>query len=395
MFKNFFRKVRATLKNSPEAIAIAAGAVTGLPFFGKANPMVQMATKFLPNILTSQYQKNPLQSFLVNQALTKGTEKLVGTDFAQQFLNPNAVTTDDAGNVIDTSSGQVGTRMSSMDAADAANMGGGQFTSPMESNLKFGEQMRGLQALANQTEDATGGRFKMTDILTGLYDKDGLTGKGKLLGSIAATLGPGLATYLALVGDTPEDPAAAKEYRSAVDDYYSAKARGENPNPADYGLSPTPAEDMLKGLRYNTATGQYEDVAATRGGMAMGGVAGMFDDAPPIDARSELMDVLNIRDMANMDRKVDPGLVSVPMSGMSNEVRQANTGGVVGLALGGLEKRGMVRGPGGPKDDKIPAMLSNGEFVFTAKAVDNAGGPNAMYNLMNKLDPESSKGPTA
>ena len=87
MFKNFFRKVRATLKNSPEAIAIAAGAVTGLPFFGKANPMVQMATKFLPNILTSQYQKNPLQSFLVNQALTKGTEKLVGTDFAQQFLN--------------------------------------------------------------------------------------------------------------------------------------------------------------------------------------------------------------------------------------------------------------------------------------------------------------------
>jgi hypothetical protein len=126
----------------------------------------------------------------------------------------------------------------------------------------------------------------------------------------------------------------------------------------------------------------------------MGGVAGMFDDAPPIDARSELMDVLNIRDMANMDRATDPGLVSMPMSGMSNEVKQANTGGVVGLALGGLEKRGMVYGPGGPKDDKIPAMLSNGEFVFTAKAVDNAGGPNAMYNLMNKLDPESSKGPT-
>jgi hypothetical protein len=393
MFKNFFRKVRATLKNSPEAIAIAAGFATGLPMFANANPMVQMATRFLPNILTSQYQKNPLMSFLTNQALTAGTEKLVGTDFAQQFLNPdgtmNISTADGTGG-----GAQVGTRMSSMDAADAANVGGGQFTSPMESNLKYGEQIRGLNTLAQQTEDATGGRFKMTDIFTGLYDKDGLTGKGKLLGSIASTLGPGLATYLALVGDTPEDPAAAKEYRSAVDEYYAAKARGENPNPADYGLSPTPAEDMLKGLRYNTATGQYEDVAATRGGMAQGGVAGMFDDAPPIDARSELMDVLNIRDMANMDRKVDPGLVSVPMSGMSNEVKQVNTGGVIGLALGGLEKRGMVYGPGGPKDDKIPAMLSNGEFVFTAKAVDNAGGPNAMYNLMNKLDPESSKGPT-
>jgi len=55
-------------------------------------------------------------------------------------------------------------------------------------------------------------------------------------------------------------------------------------------------------------------------------------------------------------------------------------------------KMGMISGPGGPKDDKIPAMLSDGEFVFTAKAVDNAGGPRAMYKMMNKLDPESSKG---
>ena len=52
---------------------------------------------------------------------------------------------------------------------------------------------------------------------------------------------------------------------------------------------------------------------------------------------------------------------------------------------------GMISGPGGPKDDKIPAMLSNGEFVFTAKAVKEAGGPGVMYSMMNKLDPESEK----
>ena len=65
------------------------------------------------------------------------------------------------------------------------------------------------------------------------------------------------------------------------------------------------------------------------------------------------------------------------------------------LATGGdtfPRKLGQITGPGGPKEDKVPAMLSAGEFVFTAKAVDNAGGPKAMYNLMNKLDPESSKG---
>ena len=375
MFKNFFRKVRATLKNSPEAIAIAAGAATGFPIFDKMNPLAKVATKFLPNILTAQYQKNPLQSFLVNQALTAGTEKLIGTDFAQGILNPNAVpATTDSGAVVNAPG------ISGLTAEQAA-----------EASAKMGQEMKGLMGLDKLTKDKTG--FKMTDVFTGLVDEDGLTGKGKLLGSLAATLGPGLATYLALVGDTPETPEAAKEYRSAVDDYYEAKAKGENPNPADYGLSPTPAEDMLKGLRYNTATGFFENVAPTRGGMAMGGVAGMFDDAPPIDPRAELMDAFNIREMANMDRKVDPGLVSIPMSGMSNEVRQAKTGGVVGLALGGLEKRGMVYGPGGPKDDKIPAMLSDGEFVFTAKSVENAGGPQAMYNLMNKLDPESSKGP--
>ena len=55
-------------------------------------------------------------------------------------------------------------------------------------------------------------------------------------------------------------------------------------------------------------------------------------------------------------------------------------------------KIGMINGPGGPKEDKIPAMLSDGEFVMTAKAVDNAGGPKSMYNLMNRLDPDSSRG---
>jgi hypothetical protein len=53
---------------------------------------------------------------------------------------------------------------------------------------------------------------------------------------------------------------------------------------------------------------------------------------------------------------------------------------------------GEISGPGGPKEDKIPAMLSDGEFVMTAKAVDNAGGPKSMYNLMNRLDPDSSRG---
>jgi len=55
-------------------------------------------------------------------------------------------------------------------------------------------------------------------------------------------------------------------------------------------------------------------------------------------------------------------------------------------------KTGPINGPGTGTSDDIPAMLSDGEFVFTAKAVRNAGGGSRrkgaarMYKLMKKLE---------
>jgi len=374
MFKNFFRKVRATLKNSGEGIAAAAG--FALPFMGSMNPMAALAMKFLPNILSAQYQDNPLQALLKNQAIT--TAATAGTKFLRPDVDPAAIV-------------NRGTSTSSFDAP-----GNEVAASVMDdANLATGKTMKGLQELNQLTKETTGSKFGLPDFLTGLYDDDGLTGKGKLIGSLASSLGPGLATYLALIGEDNPETMDPKEYRSAVDDYYSAKARGENPNPADYGLAPTPAEDMVGDLRFEGGE-NYSDVPASRSGMAMGGVAGINADSTPLelDPRENLMSALNIRDKAIASRG-SVGLSAMPMTDMSQDVKQANMGGIIGLAMGGLEKRGMVYGPGGPKEDKIPARLSNGEFVMTAKSVDNAGGPQAMYNLMNKLDPESSKGPTA
>ena len=84
----------------------------------------------------------------------------------------------------------------------------------------------------------------------------------------------------------------------------------------------------------------------------------------------------------------------------SQQVQTVADGGVMDLryldkyAMGGEfpRRQGEISGPGGPKDDLVPAMLSDGEFVMTAKAVENAGGPRVMYNLMNSLDPDSSRG---
>jgi hypothetical protein len=75
------------------------------------------------------------------------------------------------------------------------------------------------------------------------------------------------------------------------------------------------------------------------------------------------------------------------------------------LAKGGIpeptqfpRKNGPINGPGSGTSDDIPAMLSDGEFVFTAKAVRNAGsgsrrkGAARMYKLMKMLEGGPVKG---
>ena len=121
--------------------------------------------------------------------------------------------------------------------------------------------------------------------------------------------------------------------------------------------------------------------------------------APP------LIDAASVdEDDRSMEEKF-PGFYNIypetPYYGMfGNRVPTVADGGIMDIrymdkyAMGGEfpRRQGQISGPGGPKDDLVPAMLSDGEFVMTAKAVENAGGPRVMYNLMNSLDPDSSRG---
>lgn len=72
-------------------------------------------------------------------------------------------------------------------------------------------------------------------------------------------------------------------------------------------------------------------------------------------------------------------------------------GGIMALNQGSRpthfpRKTGPIDGPGTGTSDSIPAMLSDGEFVFTARAVRNAGGGSRrkgarrMYKLMKMLE---------
>ena len=79
------------------------------------------------------------------------------------------------------------------------------------------------------------------------------------------------------------------------------------------------------------------------------------------------------------------------------EYRQYRNGGEVDgvldrrmFAANPMLNGGDIQGPGGPKDDLIPVMASNGEFMLSKAAVDQAGGGNhsegiAMLEAFNEL----------
>ena len=62
-----------------------------------------------------------------------------------------------------------------------------------------------------------------------------------------------------------------------------------------------------------------------------------------------------------------------------------NTYQVAGTNIRYRAGGGEVTGPGGPKDDEIPAMLSNGEHVLTADEVVKAGGQGQIYALRSAI----------
>ena len=173
-------------------------------------------------------------------------------------------------------------------------------------------------------------------------------GTGTAAGGIASTLIPAIGSYFAYKADKPQP--VDTNPMSPVDKKYGSQ----------YGTGGR-TDVLVKKTMYNPADGKYYDAVNADG------VFYNFGNEPENQPQGG-------------DRLAQGGIVGLTMKAGGEAYPR---------------RQGMIRGPGGPKEDLIPAKLSNGEFVFTAKAVKNAGGPEAMYDMMNTLDPESSKGPRA
>jgi hypothetical protein len=117
------------------------------------------------------------------------------------------------------------------------------------------------------------------------------------------------------------------------------------------------------------------------------------------EAAQQAGGTLSYADASNAARNLGIPLSMLQGPLITGAPRLLNMGGIAALAQGGYPRRtGQISGPGTEKSDSIPAMLSDGEFVMTAKAVRGAGkgnrraGAKQMYKLMHQLEKNSERG---
>lgn len=115
---------------------------------------------------------------------------------------------------------------------------------------------------------------------------------------------------------------------------------------------------------------------------------------PSSDYKGQMLDIslpaLQFADLAS-------GIYGPYMNPYTGIMENKADGGIIGMAQGGEfpRKTGEISGPGTGTSDSIPAMLSDGEFVMTAKAVKGAGngdrmaGARKMYEMMDNLEAQA------
>jgi hypothetical protein len=139
---------------------------------------------------------------------------------------------------------------------------------------------------------------------------------------------------------------------------------------------------------------------AAVGAMGVAGLAGAFD-APESEMPDGYEDFMNRRGNPERYALNFGGVRPMGSSGYQTYTpppyvpptyTAAHGSGPSGVAQGFPRMDGPIDGPGTGTSDDVPAMLSDGEFVFTAKAVRNMGdgsrrkGAKKMYALMKKLE---------
>jgi len=237
----------------------------------------------------------------------------------------------------------------------ASNIAGGQgiFKGGLSEGDRFGT---GLEGFTNMLKSpfTTGGREKLAKYLSGF--KMPFQGEDVTLDSVTSEITGGKVTdYDSLSNDDPLKSIIANRV-------YGEGGKGK------------------KGL------GTLGSLGTLAGGLALTGILGSQIPKP----EDAVIDPSKIREPERTDDfafNPNQTYTRPPIQSPFVPSTFAAEGGVMDLQDGGESK-----GPGTGTSDSIPAMLSDGEFVMTAKAVRGAGGGDRregarkMYEAMDKLE---------
>ncbi|MDC1426625.1 hypothetical protein N8339_06615 [Gammaproteobacteria bacterium] len=237
----------------------------------------------------------------------------------------------------------------------------------------------------------------------------GQTAPSSFFGNIKETFAPGDATLGDRVGSLKDafspsarQAAGAERAQLAGSKAFADKLdffaqRGITENTPGYATAVKAAQEASSAaVAANTsgAISNYLPLAAA--GMGIAGLSGAFSpEQPQLPPGFEgMMDAPGQRLLEQYPERY--GLSFGGVNTMS-QTAPYQTYRPYGAATGGSttdfpRKNGPINGPGTGTSDDIPAMLSDGEFVFTAKAVRNMGngsrrkGAKKMYALMKNLE---------
>ena len=161
------------------------------------------------------------------------------------------------------------------------------------------------------------------------------------------------------------------------------------------------AGGILTGLLAQAEQGDEEAQALTRNIPALKGY--LFENYKNLGYTDQQAQELTDKDTAEYTNMAEGGRIMKAIGGDTAEDNAIQASGIMGLPLNenpagvtelDLRETGGFIPPVGVKEkaDDIPAMLSNNEFVFTAKAVKEMGdgdvnkGAQRMYDMMKKLE---------
>jgi hypothetical protein len=112
-----------------------------------------------------------------------------------------------------------------------------------------------------------------------------------------------------------------------------------------------------------------------------GNIPGKIMTEAEFEKKTGQKDAKAYRDYVNkMLKEIHNETVSVSVTTSASGVKRATVNGIKESGFKAATG-GSVNGPGTATSDSVPAMLSNGEHVWTAKEVQKVGGQQAMYRM--------------